>query len=45
MLSIEEYIACRKQEDNLMEFDLYTRAKNTKICVDYVFEYFNEYLP
>lgn len=44
MLSIEEYIACRKQEDNIKEFDLNTRAKNTKICVDYVFEYFNDYL-
>lgn len=45
MLSIEEYIACRKQEDNLKDFDLDSRAKNIRICVNYVFEYFNEYLP
>lgn len=45
MLSIEEYVACRKQEDNLKEYDLYTRAKNTRICVNYVFDYFNDYLP
>jgi hypothetical protein len=45
MLSIDEYIACRKQEDNLKDFDLDTRDKNVGICVNYVFEYFNDYLP
>jgi hypothetical protein len=44
MLSIEEYIARRKKEDKLNEFDIDSRAQNLKICVDYVFEYFNNYL-
>jgi hypothetical protein len=44
MLSIEEYIARRKKEDKLNEFDIDARAQNMKICVDYVFEYFNNYL-
>lgn len=44
MLTIEEYIARRKKEDKLNEFDLDSRAQNMKICVDYVFEYFNNYL-
>ena len=44
MLTIEEYIARRKKEDKLNEFDLDARTQNMKICVDYVFEYFNNYL-
>lgn len=44
MLTIDEYIACRKKEDNLKDFDLDSRAKNIRICVNYVFEYFNDYL-
>lgn len=44
MLTIEEYIAFRKQEDNLKDFDLDTRTKNVRTCVNYVFEYFNDYL-
>lgn len=44
MLSIEEYIARRKKEDKLNEFDIDARTQNMKICVDYVFEYFNNYL-
>jgi hypothetical protein len=44
MLSIEEYIARRKKEDRLNEFDIEARSQNLKICVDYVFEYFNNYL-
>lgn len=44
MLRFEEYIARRKKEDRLNEFDVDTRAENTKICVNYVFEYFNNYL-
>lgn len=44
MLTIEEYIARRKKEDKLNEFDLDVRTQNMKICVDYVFEYFNNYL-
>ncbi|MBB6698668.1 hypothetical protein [Clostridium algidicarnis] len=44
MLSIEEYIAQRKKEDKLNEFEIDARTQNMKICVDYVFEYFNNYL-
>ena len=44
MLNIEEYIARRKKEDRLNEFDVDSRTQNMKICVDYVFEYFNNYL-
>lgn len=44
MLSIEEYIVRRKKEDKLNEFDMETRINNMKLCVDYVFEYFNNYL-
>jgi len=43
MLSIEEYIARRKKEDKLNELDLDARTQNMKICVDYIFEYFNNY--
>lgn len=44
MLSIEGYIARRKKEDRLNEFDMQARINNMKLCVDYVFEYFNNYL-
>lgn len=44
MLTIEEYIAKRKKEDKLNEFNLEKRIDNIKLCVDYVFEYFNAYL-
>jgi hypothetical protein len=44
MLTIEEYIARRKKEDKLNEFDLDARTQNMKTCVDYIFEYFNNYL-
>ena len=44
MLTIEEYIEKRKKEDGLNEFDTEKRAENTKLCIDYVFEYFNNYL-
>lgn len=44
MLSIEEYIARRKKEDRLDEYDVNQRADNLKNCVNYVFEYFNNYL-
>lgn len=44
MLSIEEYIARRKKEDRLNEFDLDARTQNMKVCIDYVFEYFTNYL-
>ncbi|MBC2724363.1 hypothetical protein [Desulfosporosinus sp.] len=44
MISLEEYIARRKKEDHLNEFDLDARNENMRICVNYVFEYFNNYL-
>ncbi|MBU8852757.1 hypothetical protein [Priestia megaterium] len=44
MLSIEEYIARRKKEDKLNEFDNECLQENMKNCVNYVFEYFNQYL-
>lgn len=44
MLTIEEYIARRKKEDNINEFDKKARADNMRICVNYVFEYYNNYL-
>ena len=44
MLSFEEYVARRKKEDRLNEFDVNARAENLRICVNYVFEYFNNYL-
>lgn len=44
MIPIEEYIARRKKEDHLNEFDLDQRNENMRVCVNYVFEYFNNYL-
>lgn len=44
MLSLEEYISKRKKEDKINEFDIETRMDNMRICVNYVFEYFNQYL-
>jgi hypothetical protein len=44
MLKIEEYIARRKKEDKLNEYDTTKRSENTRVCVNYIFEYFNDYL-
>lgn len=44
MLTIEEYIAKRKKEDGINEFNTEQRLQNTKMCTDYVFEYFSNYL-
>ncbi|WP_317956387.1 hypothetical protein [Paenibacillus chitinolyticus] len=44
MLTLEAYIAKRKKEDHLNEFSLNDRMDNMKTCVNYVFEYFNQYL-
>jgi len=44
VLRLEEYIARRKKEDRLNEYDIDARAENMRICVNYVFEYFNNYL-
>jgi len=45
MLRLEEYIAKRKIEDHLNEFDVEQKVNNIKTSIDYVFEYFNQYLP
>lgn len=44
VLQIEEYIARRKKEDRINEFNQDQRNENMRICVNYVFEYFNNYL-
>jgi len=44
MLTIEEYIARRKKEDKVNEFYVDERNENMRLCVNYVFEYFNNYL-
>jgi hypothetical protein len=44
MLSIEEYIRKRKIEDKINEYDIDSKMDNMRICVNYVFEYFNQYL-
>lgn len=44
MITIEEYIARRKKEDKVNEFDIDVRIENIRTCVNYVFEYFNNYL-
>jgi hypothetical protein len=44
MLTIEEYIARRKKEDQINEFADDLRIDNLRICVNYVFEYFNQYM-
>lgn len=46
MLRLSEYIAKRISEDNLDERDRNQakRLNNTRVCVNYVFEYFNNYL-
>lgn len=43
-MRLEEYILKRKTEDGINEFDHDKRAENTRICVNYIFEYFNNYL-
>ncbi len=44
LLTIEEYIARRKKEDNIDEFNIDERNENIRVCVNYVFEYFSNYL-
>ena len=43
-MTLEEYIVKRKREDGINEYDLEKRSENTRICVNYIFEYFNNYL-
>ena len=43
-MTLEQYILMRKKEDSLNEYDLSKRSENIRICVNYVFEYFDNYL-
>jgi len=45
MLKLEEYIEKRKTEDGLNEFDSSQKMNHIKTCINYVFEYFDQYLP
>ncbi|WP_313185890.1 hypothetical protein [Lacrimispora sp.] len=45
MIRLEEYIAKRKAEDHLNEFDMGQKLSNIKKSIDYIFEYFDNYLP
>ncbi len=44
MLTIDEYIARRKKEDRLDEFNVNSRMENLRACINYLFEYFDNYL-
>ncbi len=43
-MTLEQYILMRKKEDSLNEYDLSKRSENIRICVNYIFEYFDNYL-
>jgi hypothetical protein len=43
-MKLEEYIFKRKKEDGINEYDLDKRPENIRICVNYIFEYFNNYV-
>lgn len=44
LLTLEEYIAKRKREDRINEFDMEAKNENMQISVNYVFEFYNQYL-
>ena len=44
MLSLEEYIEKRKTEDGINEFDVSQKINNIRTCINYIFEYFDQYL-
>ncbi|WP_353957860.1 hypothetical protein [Lysinibacillus sp. G4S2] len=44
MFTLEEYISKRKREDKINEYDIDSKNENIRVCVNYVFEYFNQYL-
>ena len=43
-MTLEQYILMRKKEDSLNEYDLSKRSENIRTCVNYIFEYFDNYL-
>lgn len=45
MLKLEEYIEKRKSEDGINEFDSSQKINNIRMCINYIFEYFDQYLP
>jgi len=45
LIRLEEYIAKRKAEDHLNDFDMEQKVSNIKKSIDYIFEYFDNYLP
>ncbi len=45
MLKLEEYIEKRKSEDGINEFDPSKKMINIRTGINYIFEYFDQYLP
>ena len=43
-MTLEEYVIKRKREAGINEINLKKRMENPLICVNYIFEYFNNYL-
>ncbi len=43
-MTLEQYILMRKKEDSLNEYDLSKRSENIRTCINYIFEYFDNYL-
>ena len=44
MLTIEDYIVSRKKKDKLDEFDFQRHSENMGKVIQYVSDYFNQYL-
>jgi len=44
VLTVDEYLALRKQQDHLNEFDVTSRSQNLRACVNYMLDYFTQYL-
>ena len=44
MLTLGEYMAMQKQQDKLNEFEVANRPHNLKVAINYVLDYFNDYL-
>jgi len=45
VLKLEEYIEKRKTEDGINEFDSSQKMNHIRTCINYIFEYFDQYLP
>ena len=41
MITIEEYIKKRKEDEKINEFDLENKSENMQIFIGYVIEYYN----